>query len=67
MVSNKLEHVIRTSWCNVAGWIFIAKQVFLEYLEDCSEAYWDQSNPLIEDFKERLDYKYEDEDYDDYE
>lgn len=69
MISDKVVKAINTIGCNTAWALFVANLLFEEYLEDFVHAYWDtdEYEIFIADFKQWLNDKYEDEDYDDFE
>lgn len=67
--SNNVIQVINQLWVNQAWAALIAKIVFEDYVADFEKAYWLTSDdtPIINDYTNWLNYKFEASPYDEFE
>jgi hypothetical protein len=67
--SEKVIGIINQLWVNQAWAAVIAKAVFEDYVSDFEKAYWLNSDdaPIINDYTNRLNYKFEAAPYDEFE
>lgn len=64
--SSNVMIIIDTLWVNQAWATEIAKALFEDYIIDFEKAYWYNSEPIMKDYLNWLNHKYEQSPYDDY-